>query len=139
MGQVMEVARVAGWEVILAAEIEAAQRLPFVWGAHDCATWTFDLVALLRGTASAADAWRGRYRTALGAERVMRRLGWPTMEAGGRALLGAPLDTPLLARRGDVVLCDGAFGICTGARAALLAPDGLTMRPLRDCALAWRV
>lgn len=130
----------AGWEVRLYHQIEAASGRPFVWGEHDCATWAFDLVACLTGRPSAADGWRGRYRTASGAERVMRRLGWPDRVAMGRALLGGPLPGVLLSQRGDVVLGpDAAFGICAGVRAAFIGPDGLCMVPLADCRLAWRI
>lgn len=133
--------KVAHWEYILADRLEAAQAQPFAWGAHDCATWAFDLRRDLTGGADVAAAWRGRYRTALGALRVMRRLGWPDLEAMGRDLLGDPLVTPLLAQRGDVVLGgqDPAFGVCAGARAAFVSPGGLIFLPLADFLMAWRV
>ncbi|WP_235866844.1 DUF6950 family protein [Salibaculum griseiflavum] len=126
---------------MLADRLEAAHAEPFAWGTHDCATWAFDLRRDLTGGADVAAEWRGRYRTALGALRVMRRLGWSDLKAMGRDLLGAPLATPLLARRGDLVLggADPAFGVCAGARAAFLSPGGLVRLPLSSCALAWRV
>jgi hypothetical protein len=57
----------------------------------------------------------------------------------GRALLGAPRQTVLLAQRGDVVLADSGlgFGICTGAQAVGMAPEGLVSVPLTSCQLAW--
>lgn len=133
--------RVAHWERILAARLEAAQAEPFAWGTHDCATWAFDLRRELIGGADVASAWRDRYKTALGALRVMRRLGWPELEAMGRDLLGDPLATPLLAQRGDLILggADPAFGVCAGARAAFVSPGGLVQVPLADCHMAWRV
>jgi hypothetical protein len=86
-----------------------------------------------------AALWRGRYTTALGGQRVMRRLGWGSLEEMGRALLGAPRQTVLLAQRGDVVLADSGlgFGICTGAQAVGMAPEGLVSVPLTSCQLAW--
>lgn len=133
--------RIPGWEHHLAEAIEAARTRPFAWGQHDCATWAFDLRRDLTGGEDVAVLWRGRYRTALGAERVMRRLGWPSFEAAGRALLGPPLPSVQLARRGDLVLAGShpGFGICLGARAAGIAPEGLTFAPFAACALAWRV
>lgn len=121
--------------------LDAARTMPFAWGCHDCATWAFDLRRDLTGGADHAARWRGRYRTARGAHRVMRRLGWESLEEMGRDLLGDPLSTPLLAQRGDLVLggADPAFGICAGARAAFVAPEGLTFLPLSACLLAWRV
>ncbi|SEP02981.1 hypothetical protein SAMN04490248_12041 [Salinihabitans flavidus] len=121
--------------------LDAARGRPFAWGVHDCATWAFDLRRDLTGGADIAARWRGRYSTARGAHRVMRRLGWESLEAMGRDLLGDPLATPLLAQRGDLMLggADPAFGICAGARAAFVAPKGLTFLPLSACVLAWRV
>ena len=133
--------RLCGWTTILAARLEAVRDLPFAWGSHDCATWAFDLRRDLTGGEDVADLWRGRYTTALGAQRIMRKLGWQTIEAMGRDLLGDPLATPLLAQRGDLVLGgeDPAFGVCAGARAAFVSPDGLVQLPLSVCSLAWRV
>ena len=132
--------KVAGWETILAAAIEAARGRDFVWGTHDCATWAFDLRRELTGGDDTAALWRGRYRTARGAARVMRRLGWDSMPEAGVALLGMPLADVRLAQRGDLVLSPDAtsFGVCLGAQVAFLAPEGLTLRALTSCALAWR-
>jgi hypothetical protein len=94
---------------------------------------------LLGGDDTAA-LWRGRYRTARGAARVMRRLGWTSMSEAGTTLLDASLADVRLSQRGDLVLSPDAtsFGVCLGAQVAFLAPEGLTLRPLTSCALAWR-
>ena len=130
-----------GWEVVLAEAVEAARSRFFVWGTHDCAIWAFDLRRDLTGGDDTAALWRGRYRTARGAVRVMRRLGWQSLEGAGRALLGNPLPDVRLAQRGDLALSQDAtsFGVCLGAQAVFLAPEGATQRPLTSCALAWRV
>jgi hypothetical protein len=132
--------RVPGWELRLAEAVEAARNMPFVWGQHDCAIWAFDVRRVLTGVDGAA-AWRGRYRTAAGAHKVMRRLGWGSLAEGVTAQLGAPLATPLLAQRGDIVLggTDPALGVCLGAEAAFLLPVGLTGLPITEIAMAWRV
>jgi hypothetical protein len=131
--------RVEGWETRLAEAVAAAQARPFAWGEHDCATWAFDVRRALTG-ADAAEAWRGRYRTAIGARRVLRRvLRADSHQAAATAILGAPLATQLLAQRGDIVLLSDAFGVCLGADCAFLAPNGLTFRPLSETELAWRV
>ena len=136
-----EQARIPGWELRLAAAIDAARDRPFRWGEHDCAIWAFDLRRDLTGGDDVAALWRGRYRTARGAVRVMRRLGWQSLEDAGRDLLGEPLPSVHLAQRGDLVLANTSlgFGICLGARAAGIAPSGLVLVPLATCALAWRI
>jgi hypothetical protein len=132
--------RIPHWEQDLAAAIADARARPFAWGHHDCATWAFDLRRDLTQGPDHAAAWRGRYRTGPGAQRVLRRLGWGALEEGARALLGAPLETVLLAQRGDLVLggAPEAFGVCIGARVAFVAPEGLVVLPLGQCRLAWR-
>lgn len=126
-----------GWEIALVEEIDRARGLVFRWGQHDCATWAFDVRRRLTGRDAAA-AWRGRYSTAAGSVRVMRRLGWVTLPAMGCGLLGDPIQ-PLCALRGDIVICAGAFGICAGAFAVFLAQAGLTERPMAAATMAWRI
>lgn len=132
--------RIEGWETLLSDTIIRAQSRPFAWGSHDCAIWAFDTRRLLTSGPDHASLWRGRYRTALGATRVMRKLGWRSLEEGGRVLLGPPLKARLLAQRGDLVLGGSpeAFGVCLGAQAAFVGADGIMLLPLPDCRLAWR-
>jgi hypothetical protein len=131
--------RIDNWERHLAEAIDVARLKPFAWGVHDCATFAFGIRSQLTDGADVAALWRGRYSTALGSARVMRRLGWASLEAMGLALLGAPRETPLLAQRGDIVLADTGlgFGICVGATAVGMAPEGLMTVPLTSCRLAW--
>ena len=132
--------RVPNWEQVLADAIQQASTRPFVWGQHDCATWAFDLHRDLTNGPDHAALWRGRYRTPIGCGRVLRRLGWTSLEEGGRALLGGPLDNVRLAQRGDLILggAPEAFGVVMGAKAAFVAPEGLVRLSLTNCRLAWR-
>ena len=132
--------RLDGWEVRLADAVEAARETPFAWGQHDCATWAFDVRRVLTGEDTAA-LWRGQFSTGAGWLRWMRRRGWADIEAGARALLGDPLPSVLLARRGDLVTGGArpAMGVCLGADAAFVGRAGLTFLPLAGCTLAWSV
>ncbi len=134
-------ARVDHWERRLAEAVEAARAKPFVWGLHDCPTFAFETRMILTGGEDVAALWRGRYTTHLGGMRVMRRLGWASLEDMGRALLGEPRATPRLAQRGDIVLTDTGlgFGVVIGATAVGLAPKGLVFASLSACRLAWPV
>lgn len=137
--------RAPGWEERLAAEVAAASGKSFRWGEFDCATWAFDVAAVLRGAPSFADEWRGKYKSARGALRIIRRLGAETMEEAVTARLGQPRKAVLLARRGDIVMTDAdplpALGVCVGANAMFLRMGGcgLVPVPLRDCVKAWEV
>lgn len=128
------------WEHLLNAAVHSARARPFAWGEHDCATWAFDLRAILQNAPSSADLWRGRYRTALGGARLMRKLGWESLEEGARALLGEPLEDVRLAQRGDLVLggMPEAFGVVVGAEGAFVGLEGLEFTPLTQSRLAWR-
>ena len=133
--------RTDNWPILLAEAIDAARTRPFVWGKNDCPTFAFETRMRLTGCEDTAALWRGRYTTALGGLRVMRRLGWFSLEDMGRALLGAPRRGVLFAQRGDIVLADTGlgFGICTGAEAVGMAPEGLVTVPLTSCRLSWPV
>ena len=133
--------RVDHWERLLAAAIDTARAKPFVWGVHDCPTFAFETRMVLICGEDVAALWRGRYTTAIGGERVMRRLGWASLEDMGRALLGEPRPSVLLAKRGDIVLADTGlgFGVCTGAQAVGVAPEGLVTVPLTSCRFAWHI
>lgn len=133
--------RIDHWERLLASAIETARARPFVWGVHDCPTFAFETRMILTDGEDVAALWRGRYTTALGGQRVMRRLGWVSLEDMGRALLGEPRPAVLLAGRGDIVLTNTGlgFGICNGASAVGMAQEGLITVPLTSCRLAWHV
>lgn len=132
--------RVQDWEQRLARMIAAGSDRAFAWGVHDCATWSADVVADLTGAPSMADAWRGRYGTARGADLLIAGMGFASLAAAVTARLGPPLPGPRFAQRGDVLLHqDGAIGICVGAGGAFVGADGLAVRPIADCQAAWRV
>ena len=133
--------RVDHWEHVLAAAIDTARARPFAWGLHDCPTFAFETRTALTGGEDVAALWRGKYTTHLGGLRVMRRLGWSSLEAMGHALLGVPRDTVLQAQRGDIVLTDTGlgFGVVIGATAIGLTPEGLSFASLRSCRVAWPV
>lgn len=133
--------RITHWERLLTAAITTAGAKPFVWGLHDCPTFAFETRMMLTGGEDVAALWRGRYTTALGGARVMRRLGWSSLEEMGHALLGEPRASVLSAQRGDILLADTGlgFGICTGASAVGMAPEGLVSVPLTACRVAWPV
>lgn len=110
----------------------------------DCCTFAGGAVLALTGVDAMAE-FRGRYRTAAGAARALRRYGAGT--------LPATLDTkfepipPAFARRGDLALVDGAVGVVIGADAVLIgreeageeAREGLVRFGRDRWSRAWRV
>ena len=141
--------RIPDWDKRLARRLHEAGRIPFEWGTHDCATWSFDTRDILIGKENReADRWRGKYQSAGGAWKIMRRSGWPDLKAMGRSILGEPMANPLMAKRGDICLfpsgriadgMDWAFGICAGSAIATTGLAGGTLEELSEAALAWEV
>ncbi len=64
---------------------------------------------------------------------LYRRLGARTLSEAVTAVLGPPLTSPRLARRGDVVLAQGALGVCRGEVAEFIGG----VLPMGEVASAW--
>lgn len=133
--------RLADWEARLTALITASEQRPLAYGKHDCSLFAADAVLALTGVDVAADL-RGRYRTAGGALRALRRAGFRTPPAIATARLGTPVPV-LMARRGDLVTDGAALGVMWAAHALFVADEvsapGLVAVPLRMLTAAWRV
>ncbi len=88
-----------------------------------------------------AAPFRDAYADRDGAGLVLAEMGG--VEAIATAFLGAPLEKPAFAQRGDVVMVQTdegpALGICDGANAWLAGPRGLVHRPMLYWLKAWRV
>lgn len=123
----------------LQAFIDSRRDTPFAWGSHDCALFAADWVESVTGK-DPAKGIRGRYQTAIGAGRVIKREGGLEAIAGSR--LGERVE-PKLAQRGDVVLLAGShgptLGVCLGVDAAAPGEDGLMLVPMGQALAAWRV
>lgn len=128
---------------VLAGFLDRAARTPFAYGADDCCLWLADwLVAL--GRPDPAAHLRGRYRTALGCARVLKR------EGGVLAVVGACAEAAGLVRThaprlGDVGVVteltargeQRVGGICLGPRWAMRG-EGLVVATASPIA-AWSV
>ncbi|MBM7407050.1 MULTISPECIES: DUF6950 family protein [Sphingomonas] len=109
------------WETRLAAYLEPLRARPFAWGEHDCCTFSAGAVAAMTDVDPMPE-FRGRYSTAIGSARALRRFG--------RGTLAATLDAkfeaiePAFAQRGDVVMSSGLLGICMGAFLVAVGREG---------------
>ncbi len=117
----------------------------FQWGVHDCCTFACDVIRDAGGVDYAAP-FRGRYRTAAGAARVLRRFAGGGLEAAAEKIAqdnGLEEVPPLMAQRGDFVLLDAAegpaLGVCLGATFIAAGPAGAVTLPLKRARRAWRV
>lgn len=132
--------RVQGWERALFNFTVERHALPHEWGKHDCALFAADGVRIMTGVDPMADI-RGTYTTRIGAARAIKKLGVDTL--GQAVSLKLPSITPSVARRGDVVMCNGDDGeflaIVQGATAVGPSRRGLIHVPLKQALAAWRV
>jgi hypothetical protein len=132
--------RAPRWEVRLADVLSAAERRPFAWWHHDCASFAARAVEAVRGVCPLAGmTWPAEARGALRVLRGERGL------AGFWAARLGPSHSPLTAQRGDVVLVRQgrrlASGVVTldGWQVAAPGRAGLVRVPLSDAVMAWSV
>jgi hypothetical protein len=135
--------RKPGWRSALHLEIERHRREPFSWEAGtDCAMFAADCVKAMTGT-DPAEAFRGRYRSAEGALRAVKRAGFSDL--AGLAASVAEEVHPAKARVGDVALVrtDDALGyslgIFIGELVAVRHPSGIGSVNRATCTKAFRI
>ncbi len=132
--------RLQNWPSLISAEIKKLQKTPFVWGEKDCCLAVGDIMQTYTGTDYAAE-FRGKYKTALGSARALKRYGKgsirDTMDA---KLPSIPVEE---ACRGDVGLVKTDAGeslaIIFSQQAWAMAEHGMEALPMTDLVCAWRV
>ncbi|GMG82577.1 hypothetical protein LNKW23_17900 [Paralimibaculum aggregatum] len=131
------------WPERLAMFVAGARSRAFAWGAWDCTTFADGAIEAVTGAARFEDL-RGGYDSAAGALAHLRDvLGVPDLPA---ALdLRLPRRAVPFARRGDLMAFAAgldalpALGVSTGPLAAVLAAEGITVRPAAEALIAWGV
>lgn len=115
--------RLPDWEQRLHDYVAGLEGSAFSWGRLDCALFAAGAVVAQTGV-DFATPFRGRYQTARGSVRALRRFGAGTLEATIDAALPR---TPVgYVRRGDLVMANGIAGVCTGATALFVGDvDGV--------------
>lgn len=136
--------RPANWPEILAAEIAAADGVPFAWGRHDCFTWAARVVRKLGGPELAAMA--GAWGDEAGALRAVMARGRDLEEAVAALCAQAGLQAvPVaFAQRGDLVVLRSPrgplCGVCNGRVAMGVAETaGLLPLPMALALRAWAI
>lgn len=138
------VARRGDWERALAAYIAECEARPYAWGEHDCAMFAAGAVIAMTG-ADPVPEFRGRYSTAAGSIRALKRYGAGTLEATMDAKFA---ECPVgFARRGDLAWHEGSVGVVAGPFALFVGAiddgeteqAGLIRVPRAAWQKAWRV
>lgn len=132
--------RTTGWEHRLYEVTLRALEIPHAWGEHDCATFAADCVEALTGI-DPMGTLRGRYASRTGALRLIAENGHARLSNMVAELFEDI--SPVLARRGDVIACDGPDGeflaVVQGTTAVAPSPSGLLHVPIRQADRAFRV
>lgn len=135
--------RLPNWQFKLTAFIESRRWTPFGWGVNDCCLFACDGALAITGTDFAAD-YRGRYKTALGAKRLLMRNGAKTVSdlAENFAVHGKLHRIDIrCAQRGDFVTFHEAqfhaLGICLGEVGAFLKEKGVAFKRRSECQAAF--
>jgi len=134
------------WPALHATFIQAQRNTPFAWGRNDCCLNVCNGIRAITGLDPAAKMFRGRYRGATGAMRLLKKHGGveSIAEQVCREYGFEEWPSVAQARRGDVVLGDlsesgPALGTCDGINSVFPGPAGAQLVPTVKCRRAWRV
>lgn len=132
------------WRQRLEAEVQRKALCAFAWGINDCMLFAGDLIHAMTGTDLGAP-YRGRYSTAIGAARVLRRTdgvrSLPELLEKWEARDGWRPIFPADAASGDPVLAFTTLGATLGVRFGrfIAAPGerGVELIPSSLASRAW--
>ncbi len=128
--------RFEDWPVRLDAHLDSMRLLNFEWGVRDCVLFAASAVLAMTGE-DLVPEFRGRYAS--------KAEAYTLIKASGETLaacvdLRLPPIAVKLAGRGDIVMWQGALGVCTGLSSFFMTEkNGLQGIPTRKCEAAWRV
>ncbi len=143
----MLLVRYEDWPTRLAKFTELIRDIPFTWGQWDCCLTACSAMKAITGVDPAA-SMRGKYKTPLGAARVLRKFaGGGVEEAAERVAmeLGAREIPVSYAQRGDFVVLNTEVGDSLGTvdlsghNILVTSADGAVFLPLSLARRAWRV
>lgn len=127
------------WQIRIITTIQAASERPFCWGENDCCLFVAD-VCLAACDKDPAAEYRGRYRTEIGAKRVLAKTHGDIPAALDAIFERIPV---AMAQRGDALVFDGPQGQTAGVMWAgkVWAMTEVGARPIPDAVpqIAWRV
>lgn len=133
-------ARLPDWEQRLSDYIADNSDAVFQWGVLDCALFSCGAVQAIRGDDPAID-FRGKYSTAAGSARALKRYGEGSLEATFDARFEQKPVGYL--GRGDLVWDGEAVGVCMGAHALFVGEkdgiDGIYSTPRSQWVKGWAV
>lgn len=113
--------RLPDWERLLSDYLASMHAAEYAYGRLDCGLFAAGAVIAITGI-DPAGPFRGRYTTARGAARALRRYGAGNLEKTLDSLFERK--EPAFAHRGDLVWNGEAVGVCAGGYALFIAAEG---------------
>ena len=117
---------------------------PFLWGQHDCLTFTNDAYVAMYGSGW-ADDWLGRYMEGsrvFGRKELIKEFGYSDFSKAvddrlKRVHSIPPLGALVTTKQARKWVTGVALGICTGTKCAFLDKMGVIYLSLSDIDAAW--
>ena len=135
--------RLPDWRNRLEAALDDIRRSPFAWGEHDCGPSLAGRAVLALTGEDIAAPYRGRYRTASEAVRLIRDEGFESL--GDMAASVLPEVHPSRARIGDIAAfrmdspLGHSLGVVIGERVLVLRHEGVGTMSLLQAHRAFKV
>lgn len=101
-------ARLDDWEKRLAHAMRKHMREPQQYGSVDCLLICADAVEAVTGNDPIPEGLRGKYKTATGALKLLKKHGFADIEEAWASLFADV--TPAMAQRGDILIYDTPEG-----------------------------
>lgn len=128
------------WVIIIAKEIQERRNHEFIWGESDCCLTIADIVLAYTGFDMAAE-YRGKYKTAIGAARALKRYGKGDIASTAASIY--PEISPAEAGRGDLAVvtteAGDSLGLVFNTRVWAMTTSGLVDLPRTLIKRAWRI
>lgn len=133
-----------GSERSLTDYIKGCEAKSFVWGSHDCLTFTNGAYRAMYGSGW-ADDWLGRYMIdgrPMRRDELRKEFGWSTIEDAIDAKLSRagkypPRGALVTTKHAQRWVTGVALGICVGHRGVFLSKEGVIYLPLDLIDNAW--
>lgn len=137
----VSIVKKSNWPRLLNDFIDSRRETPFQWGRNDCALFCADAVQAVTGN-DFAEAYRGRYSTAIGSVIALRDAGHDSIASVITGFFGDPVPVDYL-QRGDIAFFNhgrgDTIGIVCGANVAAPGESGLVFFDMSMCEKGWRV
>lgn len=135
--------RVDRWRAAFDKQVDDLRRTPFEWGVHDCGVGLVGSLTKAIVGEDKASKFKGRYKTASGAYRVVKSEGFENLGDLAASILTEI--HPSEVQIGDIAaIPDGgalkyALGVVNGDRVLVLREEGLGTVDLSETKRAFRV